>query len=335
MAITFSCPKCRKSYRTDDWAGGKVASCRGCGQRITIPAVNITPAFIEKSESGAHTYRHQTPTVTPPMAPQPTPFFSQISKHIESTIGPIGRVFPELISNGVRLDLILVPPTNLAPSPTHPFGTSHYTIITSGMSSKPMNVPADHLGPRFIELMIALPAHWRGISPDYTFDQKIMKKERYWWPFRWLKKIGRMPAEMNSFLDIGQILPSGERAAPFASNTRLNCMLVSPPLLSPESVKLVINEDVSVYFLALMPIYPDEAHLKTDKGIKALNDRLDAKNFSELIWVARENVGLDDFGPCDISGPDAGHEFTPDQHAASGVSATRQCSEHFSSSDIP
>lgn len=290
MAITFSCPRCHKSYRTDDRAGGKVAPCRGCGQRMTIPFVSVTPALVEKSDSGRHTYRHQTPSAAP-LKPA-TPFFNQISQHIETTIGPIGRVFPELISTSVRLDLLLVPPTNLPPSPAHPFGTSHYTVITSGMSSHPMNVPADHTGPKFIELMIALPADWRGIKSDGTFGQKRMKDERNWWPIRWLKKIGRMPAENNTFLDVGQTMPNGEKVAPFATNTRLGCMLVAPPLLSPESVKLVINEDASIYFLALMPIYPEEMKLGLDDGPDALNSLLDSANFSELIQIDRENVAL-------------------------------------------
>ena len=52
----------------------------------------------------------------------------------DAPIGPIGGVFHELISEGVHLDLYIVPPTGLAPSEEHPLGTDHYTIVTGGLS---------------------------------------------------------------------------------------------------------------------------------------------------------------------------------------------------------
>ena len=153
-----------------------------------------------------------------------------------------------------------------------------------------MNVPENYHGPKFIELMIALPPNWPGLNADGTFDQKMMKHERNWWPFRWLKKIGRMPVELNDYLEIGHTIPNGEDVVPFAANTRLGCMMIAPPLMSPESVKLAVNDQVTIYFLALMPLYPEEMQLKLNSGLQSLNDRLDAANLSELIQINRSNV---------------------------------------------
>jgi Suppressor of fused protein (SUFU) len=257
---------------------------------MVIPKTAVPPPLVERSESNAKIYRHQAPTAPLPPAFSATPFLKQISSHIDLTIGPASRVFHEMVSTSVHLDMHLVPPTNQPATPEHPFGTSHYTIVTSGISSRPMNVPENYPGPKFIELMIALPPDWKGLNADGTFNQRVMKHERYWWPFRWLKKIARMPAELNTYLGIGHTIPNGEQAVPFAANTRLGCMMISPPLMSPESVKLIVNDHVTIYFLALMPLYPEEMQLKLKSGLQSLNDRLDAANLSELIQINRPGV---------------------------------------------
>lgn len=292
MALAFSCPHCHKAYRVDDKHAGRKTKCRVCDTPMVVPRVTVPPAVVEQSAGGIPVIRHQAPTAPPPMVSQATPFLPHISRHIEKTIGPAPMVFHEIVSTSVHLDLHLVGPTHLPPSDEHPFGTDHVTVVTSGVSSLPMNVPPGYDGPRFIELMIALPADWPGLLPDGTFDQKAMKDERNWWPFRWLKNVARLPAELNTFLGLGHTIPNGERAAPFAKNTRLGCMMVSPPMLSPESFKLVVNDHASIYFFALTALYPEEMNLKLRGGSGALDPLMDAACVTELIQIDRPNVAL-------------------------------------------
>lgn len=290
MSLAVSCPHCHKAYTLAETLAGKRVRCRVCQAEIVVPPAVVPPPVVEKSGSGASVYRHQLPTAPPEIVVQGTPFLPQISKHIERTIGPAPMVFHEIISHTIHLDLHVVPPTNQPPSKAHPAGTYHHTVVTSGMSSKPMNVPKGNGGPRFMELMIALPPNWPGLRMDGTFDSAAMKDERHWWPMRWLKQVAQLPSEFNTFVGMNHTIPNGEEAAPFARNTRLGCMMVTPPFLSPQSAKLIINDHVTIYFLALMPLYPEEMQLKMSRGADALNDLLDNAGLQELIDIQRVNV---------------------------------------------
>ena len=53
MSITIQCPECGKRYTVADSAAGKVATCRGCGVKMRIPAA--------------------TPQAEPPPEPAPSP----------------------------------------------------------------------------------------------------------------------------------------------------------------------------------------------------------------------------------------------------------------------
>ncbi len=77
-----------------------------------------------------------------------------IADHIERHLGPVQGVYHELISDKVHLDVHVV-----APSADFPF----YTLVTSGMSDRPMTVPPEagpDDAPRFAELCILLPSTW-------------------------------------------------------------------------------------------------------------------------------------------------------------------------------
>jgi len=90
-----------------------------------------------------------------------TPFFDQISDHVKATIGPVSKVFHEIVSGSVHADLLVVPAQpNLKSSKARPLGGDYVTIVTSGVSSRPMNVPAKVLAggvTRYAELMVAHP----------------------------------------------------------------------------------------------------------------------------------------------------------------------------------
>ncbi len=290
MSITFNCPHCKKVYRVADAKARTTMKCRVCQEKMTVPTPPTPPPDIEPTPSGTPVFRHHAPAAPPKIVTHATPFLEHIDRHVEKTIGPIAMVFHEKVSPTIHLDLLVVGPTNRRVSDKLPCGGKHFTIVTSGMSTQPMNVPRGYKGPKFMELMIALPPDWPGLHADGTFDQKTMQDERSWWPFRRLKDAARLPAEHNTFLGLGHTIPNGENAAPYADNTRLGCMLVSLPLMAPESFDLVINDNVSICFLALMPIYPEEMELKLRDGGAKLDKLMDAADLTELIDVKRPNL---------------------------------------------
>jgi predicted Zn finger-like uncharacterized protein len=290
MAISVSCPHCKRPYQLSDGQAGKTVKCKQCGKAFTVP--NLLEPAVERSGGGEPVYRPAPKTSSGKLAKSATPFFDQITRHLETTIGPSSMVFHELISPDIHIDLHFIPPINQPAGNDHPFGTDHYTVVTSGLSSHPMTLrpgaPADL---RYAELMIALPPDWPGMQPDGSFDSQVMKDDTNWWPMRWLKTIARLPHSHNTYLATGVTIPTADPAVPFAVNTELCCMLVLTPLLSPKSRKLIVNDDITINFYALWPLYLEEMNLKLEKGFDALIDALGSGGVrNELIQIDRKNT---------------------------------------------
>ncbi len=196
-----------------------------------------------------------------------------------------------MISPAAHIDIHPVPPTGRLPSEEYIAGQSHFTFVTSGMSSLPMSAPPACEECRYAELMVCLPGDWPGLRMDGTFDAAAMADERNWWPIRCLKMLARLPHVYNSWLWHGHTVPNGDPCVPYAENTKLCCMLVLTAALVPPTARtLLINDDVTVHFFALWPLYKEEMDFKLEKGLSPLIDRIVEAGMTEMINPNRPNL---------------------------------------------
>jgi hypothetical protein len=199
----------------------------------------------------------------------------EISAHIEKYIGKVAAVFHEIRSDAVHIDLHHVKPTE-----DNPFNI----LVTSGMSDLPMKVPPDANVPRYIELMAILPRDWR-------MDQESFKTEEWYWPVRLLKILARYPHRYNTWLGWGHTIPNGRPSRPFAANTQLSGVIIFPSVIVPrEFHELRINEEKTIHFYSIMPLYEDEMKMKIHDGSKMLFDKFDACGITDFIDLERKNV---------------------------------------------
>ena len=113
-----------------------------------------------------------------------------LEMHIDTYFGSYDRVFHELVSPDIHVDICIIPPSEERP---------YYTLVTQGMGAHCMNVPqelADYKLER-AELMIALP-------PDWLVGNE---EEKWYWPIRSLKAAARMVIEQNTWLGWGTVFP--------------------------------------------------------------------------------------------------------------------------------
>lgn len=205
----------------------------------------------------------------------------QISAHIEQHVGPVETVFHELVSDTVHIDVHILKPTLENP---------HCRLITSGMSDLPMTTPDGLDVPRFAELMITLPSGWQ-------LDQDSFKLDEWYWPVRLIKSMARLPHKYATWLGFGHTMPNGNPAEPFALNTRLCGAILVPPLTTPDEFDtLVIDEEKTIQFYSVVPIYQAEMDLKLRKGSQALLERLDAKEITDIVDIDRPDVARKRFG---------------------------------------
>lgn len=229
---------------------------------------------MEKSESGSPIYRYDDTSKKTYELASGESSLDEISNHIEKHVGEIHLVFHELVSEYVHIDVHWVKPTK-----NRPF----HTLITSGMSDKPMSTPDGLEGCDYSELSICLPEDWKISEDDF-------KDEKNYWPIRWLKSLARFPHEYNTWLGYGHTIPNGDPAEPFADNTQLNTMVLLPTIVFKDDFRTLNLPSKSINFYTLIPLYTEEVNLKMKKGVEALFDGFDKYGIHDIISVDRPNT---------------------------------------------
>jgi hypothetical protein len=233
------------------------------------------PSSSEDTPGGGVILRHEYIDRPHVPAPGDGDLIDAVSEHIERYIGKIDLVYHEAISEMIHLDVHVVRPTD-----EHPY----QTLITSGMSERPMNVPVGMEEWQYAELLICLP-------PDWPLDYEALKDDANYWPIFWLKTLARLPHNFNTWLAPSHTVPNGDPAEPFAGNTEFCCMLVDWPLLFDEGlVRLEISPAKTINFYSLVPLYREEMDHKLQHGLESLNEYLEATNVTELLDLHRQNT---------------------------------------------
>jgi hypothetical protein len=243
----------------------------------------------ETSESGSPIYRYEMhdrslQDFVPP--DQDEEALSRIDQHLERYLdyGDNGWVFHELISDIVHVDVHIIPPTD---------SRNYFVLVTSGMSDRPMNTPPEAKHLSYAELLMCLPPSW----PLAIQRADLLSDEEKYWPIRTLKFLARFPHEYNTWFGPGHTIPNGDPPAPLAENTKLCCVLLVRPILFGEDfAQLEVNDDKTVSFLSLIPIYKEEMDFKLKRGTSALLERFRENGITELLDLERKNVCKSLFG---------------------------------------
>jgi predicted Zn finger-like uncharacterized protein len=276
MSIVIRCPRCGTHYRILEKYAGKRVRCKACGEAIAVPApADAAEPLPEVSPSGQPIWRHgpRTKQFTPAFGDEAT--IHAIDEHITRHLGPVAGVFHELVSDLVHIDIHMVAPTDARP---------YHTLVTSGMSDRPMTVPTGAEEFRYAELMLCLP-------PEWPLTEEAFQDEVNYWPIRWLKILARFPHEYETWLGYGHTVPNGDPPEPYAPNTKLCCALLLTPSLAPkEFAQLRVSAAKTIHFYALVPLYLAEMEFKLKHGVEALAERLCANDVTELLDVKRVNV---------------------------------------------
>jgi hypothetical protein len=195
-----------------------------------------------------------------------------IEEHIARHFGPIDSVLHEVASDLVHLDVHVVVPSSQRP---------YFTLVTSGMSDRPMTVPAGTTSSRYAELMLCLPPDW----PLSTEAYQVVTGQ---WPVWLLKMVGRLPHMYGTWIDSGHSVPNGDPAQPFTPEVAFVGAVVTPMLrCEPAARTITVRPDKQISLLALIPVHAAELDLKLAGGAGALFDAFDRAGVSELVNPAR------------------------------------------------
>lgn len=228
----------------------------------------------ERSESGAPIYKHE-PRKTPLTPPKhSTEHLEEVEAHVEKHIGKIETVFHEIVSDIIHLDVLFIPATVKRP---------YHVLVTSGVSDEPMKVPEGAEDFNRVELIIALPKEW-------PLTQESFKSESNYWPVRWLKTIGKLPHEYDTWVGWGHTIPNGNPPEPIANTQFTGFMLTPPYSLPPEFFKLKTIKGDIITFYVLTPLYQEEMDFKLKNGAEPLEKKLEKQNVEFVVNTSRTNV---------------------------------------------
>jgi len=197
--------------------------------------------------------------------------------HIERLVGSIAATFPG--TGGIDI-------CHVAPTERRPF----HTLITCGMSARPMAVPASEPdAPRHLELMITLPKNWK-------FDEQSLAQPTWNWPLAELSRVAALPAAHDSWLGWGHAVPHGNPPVPYAPGTKLCGVIIAPSLLVKEAFYELQLGKRSVAFFSAIPLYREELELHERDGMQALLGKLIDNEINDVVELTRKNVGKKFFG---------------------------------------
>lgn len=231
---------------------------------------------IEYSESGAPIYRHENIEYKwKPPAYGDSILIDKLEEHIEKYIGEVDMVYHELLSDIIHLDVYYIKPS--AERKCH-------TFITTGMSFLPMNTPEGAEEYRYAELMICLPEHWE-------VSDEAFKVEVNYWPIRLLKQMARFPHHYNTWLGFAHTVPNGNPPEPLFEGTLLNGIILLPPIMvKRDFISLKVDDNRTVNFYCIIPLYEEETNYKLKYGYSSLLDKFDEYGINEVIDINRKNT---------------------------------------------
>lgn len=198
-----------------------------------------------------------------------------IVRHVNKHVGPVKNVLHWPGAEIVHVDILHVPPNRRRP---------FHTLLTCGMSERPMCPPAQAANDRYAELFLSLPASWpvrRGVvDPKHT------------WPVRELAELARLPHVNESWVWCGHTVgyPDENDEEPMAPGVPFSAWVIGPHLSLGHTACFVRARGRVIRYHSAIPIYRDELRVARTKGPDALFDRLARAKVSDIIDPRRPNV---------------------------------------------
>lgn len=218
-----------------------------------------------------HTYEEVRPDRTTPAGGATN--IEAIQDHLVKHIGGEFKIFHEIKSEAVHLDVIIMQPTESEP---------YWTLMTSGMSDRPMKDGS------LAEMMLRLPADWKVPMRDGEEVWKGKDGERWYWPVRVLKQMARFPHVYKTAFAVGHTIDNGQPADPWSHGTAFNAAFFANGRTLPEAFdEIDLGDGRKIQVLALYPLYAEESAFARANGSEALWAKFADAEISEVVQADR------------------------------------------------
>lgn len=207
-----------------------------------------------------------------------------ISRHVTNAFGPSETI------DTTPTDDVVITHLDIRVHIVAPFGRrTCWTLVTSGMSDRPMLAPRGFARYKYAELAITLPAWWK-------LDPRARSVTRWNWPIWWLRSVAQFAHDNDVWLAWTQATALFGLDMPRGINFIGTLIAFDPHL--PRSFRSLTYGRSKIHFLTPIPLLPDELQLAYEHGPRSL-----VKHMSKLL--ADETVdAFDPKRPACWSSPD-------------------------------
>jgi hypothetical protein len=178
-----------------------------------------------------------------------------LEAHIEKYFGNFPKVFHEIVSPDLHMDVALIPPSA---------GRFRKILVTMGAGAYRMDIPEALKDKNLerMELVAVLPPNWATDS----------KADADYWPIGTTKAMGRYPLNNDTWLGWGHSVEFGEDE-PFPGTDYMGYVLDIPRGFPEGAEVCPLPDGTEINFYQLIPVYASEMVYKREKGMEALLER--------------------------------------------------------------
>ena len=154
-------------------------------------------------------------------------------------------------------------------------------LMTNGFSDFQMHPPIKKKHRSFVELCFCLPSYW---------EVKELKEKEFNWLFLWLKKVQEYIIKEKSWIGDGHTIRCAKEGESFSKSMKQNHLFICDPIMLEEEFRPLELDSKQVYFLFLVPIFPDEMDYKQGKGTHFLKKKFLKHGITEKLDEFRQSA---------------------------------------------
>jgi hypothetical protein len=154
-------------------------------------------------------------------------------------------------------------------------------LMTSRFHEYQMPVPEKLKGYENGELFACLPGYW---------DVRNHNDEKVIWAYEWLHKILTYTTEKQTWIGEGHTYDCTKHSAQLSQSLKQNHLFISSPIYLETELAPMQNEDKTIHFWGIIPIFSDEMDFKQSKGTVKFKTKLLSKGITEKIDEYRQTA---------------------------------------------
>lgn len=166
-----------------------------------------------------------------------------------------------------------------------------WTVVTSGLSAHPMQVPRGHESYARAELLLTLPPDWPPLHEAQRMHNS--QRRRFMWPFEQMLELARLPYLNDTWLGYGHSTRAKRTVYQTYPRSQFSGIFFEEIRSLPPEVRTLRVADEYIHLLGMYTLYPRELTYILESGLcsrHGITEKIDAAGIHEGVFPGRQPV---------------------------------------------